>query len=72
MKLQRFDEAETLPKKFIAIFGDGSGCEIFREIGPGKYILVGRMGGFGKDWLEESGYQWFIPLPDDFKVWGER
>jgi hypothetical protein len=69
-----------LPKKFIAIYSDGSGCDIFYEQGKNEYNshslsewdeIKERFITVDKDWFVDAGYLWFIPLPDDFKVWEE-
>ena len=66
---------DDLPSKFIAIYSDGSGCDIYYEDGEGSefYIGCGRgVNGVQKDWFFDTGYLWFVPLPDDFEVWEVR
>lgn len=61
--------------KFIAIYGDGSGAELF--YGRKNGVLVSADGelieGYDQqEWLEESGFCFWVPLPDDFELWFEQ
>ena len=70
-----YDYEGGLPKQFVAIFGDGSGANLFWERVKGRYMSPGAdqfEGMVDKDWFIDAGYLWFIALPDDFKVWGEE
>jgi len=68
-----FYEESELPKVFIAIYGDGSGCNIFSEHAEYKGLYTGLSIDFDpvdRHWLTDAGYLWFIALPDDFNVFG--
>lgn len=58
------------PEKFIAVYDDGSGCEIFCRHGIESYYQP-RSNMFvpDKHWFTDAGYLWFVPLPDDFEIW---
>lgn len=61
------------PEKFVAIYSDGSGCDIFYEQSAGYYASSSReIVGVQTDWFADAGYLWFLPLPDDFEVWEVR
>lgn len=69
--LKCFYEEEDLPAKFIAIYSDNSGCNIFYEDGEGSGLYAGCEGGINgveKGWFVDAGYLWFVPLPDYFDV----
>ena len=66
----------TPPKgKFIALFADGSGCDIFHKHEDGS-IYTPVFVEYGEcvdiDWLLDAGYLHWIALPDDYKIWGEK
>lgn len=60
--------------KFIAIFDDGSGADIFHFRKDG---ILQQAGWSEEDcvddvfWLCDAGYSEWIELPNDFKMWGE-
>lgn len=65
-----------LPNKLAAFYGDGSGCELSFYVGDegGKRMYVDTSGDYDvvdTDWFIDSGFVWFVPLPDYFKIWGE-
>jgi hypothetical protein len=62
---------DTPGQKFIAIYGDGSGCEIFRRRKNEAFFSTrwAQDEAVTLDWFDDSGYVWFIDLPDDFSVW---
>ena len=59
-----------LPDRFIAVFSDGSGCDIFYRQKNGLWCSSDFVE-VGEDWFADAGYLWFIALPDIFKMWGE-
>lgn len=62
-----------LPSKFIAIYSDGSGCEIFTRQQENAYISPSMEGCVvDKGWFVDAGYLWFVPLPDNFEVWEDQ
>lgn len=64
------EHGHELPNKFIAIFADGSGASIFIRKGDGFCEPDNEFKVPDKEWfINSSGYKWFFPLPDDFKVW---
>lgn len=63
-----FYEESELPKVFIAIYSDGSGCDIFRKRDNDFYS--GTHGLVDNQWFTDAGYLWFIALPDGFNVFG--
>jgi len=68
-----FHEESELPKVFIAIYSDGSGCNIFYEHAEHKGLFTGLSIDFdllNRHWFIDAGYLWFIALPDDFNVFG--
>jgi hypothetical protein len=68
-----FYEETELPKVFIAIYSDGSGCHIFSEHKDHERHYTGLSIDFDvcdKDWFIDAGYLWFVALPDDFNVFG--
>ena len=68
-----YEHEGDLPEKFIAIYSDGSGCEIFYKINNGWQTAENKFEEpIDKYWFIDAGYLWFIPLPDDFKVWSEE
>ena len=69
--LQCFYTEDTLPKVFIAIYSDASGCGIYYKKENGCYSSVEHGMNLHKDWFADAGYLWFIELPDDF-LDGER
>jgi hypothetical protein len=58
---------DDLPEKFIAIYSDGSGCDLFFKQGK-LYYSDWYDEGVDKDWFFDAGYLWFIALPDNFEV----
>jgi hypothetical protein len=60
---------DTPGQKFIAIYGDGSGCEIFQMADGGYKSPAYDDELIDYDWFMEAGFVWFIDLPDDFSVW---
>ena len=79
MGLECFYESEELPKAFISILADGSGCEIFLRFEdsggqvfykPVESHFEGEYAkGVDKEWFIDSGYLWFVALPEDFTPW---
>lgn len=72
--IKSFYTEKELPNKFIAIYADGSGCEIFYKKGSFFYPVNEfdyEEYEIDKDWFADAGYAFFIPLPDDFEVWSE-
>jgi hypothetical protein len=67
-KIKCFYEDDP-PKIFVAIFSDGSGCDIFYKDGEKSYNSPGGIKNVPAGWFVDAGYLWFIQLPDDFKVW---
>jgi len=63
---------DDLPSKFIAIYSDGSGCDIFYEVSDGFYSTPIGVENVQSDWFADAGYLWFVPLPDDFEVWEDQ
>jgi len=62
--------------KFVALFDDGSGASLFRFSGDTLYTEEGGIyapedGETHADVLIDFGYSHWLPLPDDYKVWGE-
>lgn len=62
--------------KFVALFEDGSGASLFRFSGDTLYTEEGGIyapedGETHADVLIDFGYSHWLPLPDDYKVWGE-
>lgn len=55
-----------IPLKFIAIYADGSGCELFWEVTGG--FRNRDIEGLSSDWFTDAGYLWFIKLPDNFEI----
>lgn len=66
-----YDYKGELPEKFIALFGDGSGCDLYHKQDNGLWRTIDTID-VDKDWFADAGYLWFIALPDDFKVWGKN
>ena len=62
---------DTPGQKFIAIYGDGSGCQIFQRRGDmfSSPCFYDDEDTITIDWLLDAGFVWFIDLPDDFSVW---
>ena len=67
--------------KIVALYGDGSGANVFiikdGAIGELQESLLGNEKAtfifeYNKDALEEMGYLWWAYLPDNFKLWGEE
>lgn len=62
--------------KFIALFSDGSGGDIFMEVGKKDGITqyVDSHGELIEDetYFEDCGYGFWLQLPDDFELWCER
>jgi len=54
-----------IPAKFVAIYSDGSGADVF--IKQGKQYRSGAMW-IDADDLTDMGFLWFFELPDDFEV----
>ncbi len=74
-KLQTFHDAKELPKKFIALYDDGSGGEVFYQNLKGKYnTAINDYDDYGVDagYFEDAGFYLFIPLADNFKLGGEE
>lgn len=75
-----YDYEGTLPNKFIALYSDGSGCNMFYyshddQYGKRMYTSASDndyIMGVDEGWFLDAGYLWFIALPDDFKVGGEE
>ena len=65
-----FYEETELPKVFIAIYSDGSGCDIFAKHDDGFYSPSRELYVPDNQWFTDAGYLWFIALPDDFNVFG--
>lgn len=64
-------------QKFVALYDDGSGCTL--GVGRSKGLLrlanyhdMDDVTIFDQDWLQDAGYAYWLPLPDDFKLWFER
>lgn len=63
--------------KFVALFDDGSGASLFRFSGDTLYTEEGGIyapedGETHADVLIDFGYSHWLPLPDDYKVWGKH
>ena len=70
-KIKCFYEEAELPKVFIAIYSDLSGCDIFGKQDNGIYGSPTRdLDVPDNHWFTDAGYLWFIALPDDFNVFG--
>ena len=65
-----FYEETELPKAFVAIYSDLSGCDIFAEQDDGFYSPSRDLECVDDGWFVDAGYLWFIALPDDFNVFG--
>jgi len=71
--LKCFYEHEDLPKIFIAIYSDGSGCDLYYQRNDGFCRAEdGLLLTTDKHWFTDAGYLWFIALPDDFGLWSEK
>jgi hypothetical protein len=56
--------------KFVALFGDGSGGNVFFKDDDGQ--LYDHEAQFlERGYLENAGYAYWLPLPDSFKLWFE-
>ena len=66
-----YEFKEDFPEKFIAIYSDGSGSDIFYTQKNGLFASASLDKGetVDQEWLIDAGYWYFIPLPDDFNVW---
>lgn len=59
---------------FVAIYSDGSGAQLYcwDAVTGTLYDAEGNIH-IGQDdyleWLLDSGYMWWLPLPDDFPFW---
>lgn len=61
----------TPGRKFVALFADGSGADLFRRDKQGNYYNTeGEL--LSQTWLEDAGYLAFMYLPDYFTFWSER
>ena len=63
-----------LPNKFIAIYGDGSGASIIRRVSSFYFK-------FADDEdetlctiedIQDAGFVFFVALPDNFEIFGEK
>lgn len=62
---------DTPPSKFVALYSDGSGCDLFYEVEEGFYSSPEyKFERVQADWFADAGYLWFMPLPDGFEIWG--
>jgi len=77
MKFNYFhDNFPKQGRKFIAFYGDGSGCDMFKHL---RHHTVFKQASsdwkeelhITPDWFEESGYLQWAYLPDNFQFWGE-
>jgi len=57
---------------FIALYGDGSGAEIFACVAENEYcnsdgeaLEVPDI----QEWLLDTSFMYWVPLPSDFKFW---
>lgn len=72
MKLEYFHI--SLPKKgtkFIALYADGSGAELFHALKDNLCINMEKAS-YNIDDLPEHGYNAWIALPDNFELWYEK
>lgn len=57
-------------QNFIAIFYDGSGADLFCWLDSNEIANAEGNIMFSSDelqeWLQDAGYCWWLPLPDDF------
>lgn len=68
-----FEDDDPLPKKFVAIYADGSGAGLWCRNSKGTYDSVGdrEIRGVDRDWFIDADHLHYIALPDDFRFWGE-
>jgi len=65
-------------QKFVALYADGGGADMYLTTDNGDLLDseldLCLMAGveITDEYLLDKGYQWWIPLPDTFKIWGER
>ena len=66
---------EKLPEigqKFVAVFADGSGAELFLRIDSNRDTAVYiHHDGIEDCDLDEQNYLFWLPIPDDFTLWFE-
>lgn len=58
--------------KFIALYGDGSGCSMWHKKEEGFFDQEGGLIHNDPDWFIEAGYLFFVELPDTFQFWHEH
>lgn len=68
--------ANSIPNgtKIVAIHYDGSGASLF-YVSLDGYLYDSDMNkiGYAPDaYLQEAGYGYWMPIPNTFKLWGER
>lgn len=66
-----FSKEPAVGRKFVALYGDGSGAGVFMRDKQGNYLNAeGEL--LSQSWLEDAGYVGFMYLPDYFTLWCER
>lgn len=60
----------NMPSKFIAIYGDGSGCAILKRWCNTYFVFVEdeEQNHCTIDDIEDAGFVFFVSLPDNFKT----
>lgn len=58
-------------RKFVALYSDGSGADVFKRDKQGN-LYNGEGEILSQTWLEDAGFSSFMYLPDDFTLWFEQ
>lgn len=72
-----YDVKPTYPSKFVAVYSDGSGCQMFKASEDSQLREYNMNGCNGYDWVEcdweclDDFTEWNY-LPDDFEFFGEK
>lgn len=64
-------EPEDLPNKFVALFGDGSGSDMYKKQG-GEFVHCHSGEPVSFDYFIDAQYSLWVRLPDDYQFWIER
>ena len=63
--------SETPKNKFVAFYSDGSGSVLLKRNGNSCLSADGEAV-YWTHKLLDSGFLWYIDLPDDFELWFEK